>query len=159
MLSRQYGCSRHRGGRIHSDETKPVLRLWNERRGCGLPARRGPIPWQEELPRSGIDQGHRFEEAASGRPARSAPGLRVFTDLVPLNLSTILFKSFFGNYQYCVDHGIYSDPTGPSSSPYECRVLRGGSWINDEFSLRCADRSINLPGNRHRTIGFRLALE
>jgi Tol biopolymer transport system component/formylglycine-generating enzyme required for sulfatase activity/DNA-directed RNA polymerase subunit RPC12/RpoP len=45
------------------------------------------------------------------------------------------------------------DPKGPSSGSY--RSLRGGSWLNHEFDLRCSYRS-NLPFDPDLHIGFRI---
>ncbi|MFH1998245.1 MAG: SUMF1/EgtB/PvdO family nonheme iron enzyme [Planctomycetota bacterium] len=63
-------------------------------------------------------------------------------------------------YQFCVDNNIYNNPTGPSSSPFGGRVLRGGSWFLDEFSIRCSFRHSNdLPGFRSNYSGFRLVTQ
>jgi formylglycine-generating enzyme required for sulfatase activity len=60
-------------------------------------------------------------------------------------------------YQYCVDRGIYYNPPGPTSG--FLRVLRGGSWDNDVFFLRCAARNVDIPFNRMGATGFRLVLD
>lgn len=61
-------------------------------------------------------------------------------------------------YQYCVDHGIYDNPTGLSSGSY--RVIRGGSWYSYVPSPRCANRHYFFnPALRKLTVGFRLILE
>ncbi len=49
-----------------------------------------------------------------------------------------------------------SNPTGPATGQY--RVLRGGSWHSDEYSVRSADRHWIEPDTRDITIGFRCAL-
>ena len=46
------------------------------------------------------------------------------------------------------------DPVGPEASQ---RVLRGGAWDNAGRSLRSAFRKRRQPGDRHISIGFRLA--
>jgi formylglycine-generating enzyme len=51
----------------------------------------------------------------------------------------------------------YSNPRGPVSG--SSRVLRGGSWINVAFFLRCAIRGYGRPDIRGDSIGFRLALD
>jgi len=38
------------------------------------------------------------------------------------------------------------------------RVLRGGSWINNQNNCRAANRNRNNPNNRNNNIGFRLCL-
>ena len=37
-------------------------------------------------------------------------------------------------------------------------ALRGGSWNNNARNLRAANRNRNMPGNRNRNNGFRVAL-
>lgn len=51
---------------------------------------------------------------------------------------------------------IVNDPQGPKSG--QKRVLRGGSWHNDERVIRSAVRSFDAPNYRHDFIGFRLVL-
>ena len=48
------------------------------------------------------------------------------------------------------------DPVGPDSGQY--RVLRGGSFNNNEDNVRCAARNRNNPNNRNNNIGFRIFL-
>jgi hypothetical protein len=38
------------------------------------------------------------------------------------------------------------------------RVLRGGSWNNNENNTRCARRNRNNPNNRNNNIGFRIVV-
>jgi len=45
------------------------------------------------------------------------------------------------------------DPQGPSSGSY--RVIRGGSWSNDERNVRAASRFRDVPGFHNRDVGFR----
>ena len=47
------------------------------------------------------------------------------------------------------------DPTGPSSGSN--RVLRGGSWYDNAWGVRVANRHGETPGVRYGMIGFRLA--
>jgi eukaryotic-like serine/threonine-protein kinase len=49
-----------------------------------------------------------------------------------------------------------SDPTGPLEGQY--KVLRGGSWHSDMYSVRSADRQYLTPDTRDVSIGFRCAL-
>lgn len=59
------------------------------------------------------------------------------------------------------DEGYYKNsrrenPVGPASG--EFRVRRSGSWSNDPWNLRAANRDWNLPAHRDIGVGFRLAL-
>ncbi len=49
-----------------------------------------------------------------------------------------------------------NNPQGPTSG--ECRVLRGGSWFNDEASVRVANRLKSNPFTSTHVVGFRCAL-
>jgi formylglycine-generating enzyme required for sulfatase activity len=49
------------------------------------------------------------------------------------------------------------DPAGPVSGL--CRVLRGGSWANDEYRCRVAGRDYNDPTYKNDDLGFRLILQ
>ena len=48
------------------------------------------------------------------------------------------------------------NPTGPSRG--ECRVLRGGSWFNDDRDLCVSGRGGSTPDGRGSNFGLRLAL-
>ncbi len=67
-------------------------------------------------------------------------------------------------YEWCSDwYGEYSsssqtNPTGPTSSEYPYRVLRGGSWGYDARVCRVSFRINNSPDDRNFFNGFRLAL-
>ncbi|MCK4415287.1 MAG: SUMF1/EgtB/PvdO family nonheme iron enzyme [Candidatus Eisenbacteria sp.] len=53
-----------------------------------------------------------------------------------------------------------TDPTGPDSEPWRMRVIRGGSWLNDNGEgnvLRCASRHYTLPNLGRDCFGFRAA--
>ena len=39
------------------------------------------------------------------------------------------------------------------------KVLRGGSWNNNEENVRAANRNNNQPDNRNNNIGFRCVVE
>jgi len=48
-----------------------------------------------------------------------------------------------------------NNPKGPSSGQY--RVLRGGAWDNNQYSVRAATRSYSTPATRYNHVGFRCA--
>ncbi len=64
-------------------------------------------------------------------------------------------------WEWCQDwYGSYSssaqtNPTGPSSG--SCRVLRGGSWLNNARRCRVATRDRGAPSYRDDYLGLRLA--
>ena len=64
-------------------------------------------------------------------------------------------------FEWCLDwYGSYSseaqtDPSGPESGSY--RVLRGGSWINTSYIVRCSYRPYSHPELRTFNYGFRCA--
>jgi formylglycine-generating enzyme required for sulfatase activity len=49
----------------------------------------------------------------------------------------------------------YENPAGPSSGEY--RMLRGGSWHDDAYYVRCAIRHRCDPDRRYANVGFRCA--
>ncbi|MHC4212829.1 MAG: formylglycine-generating enzyme family protein [Planctomycetota bacterium] len=57
------------------------------------------------------------------------------------------------------DTSPYDNPQGPASSPWDCRVLRGGSWLSDAFFCLVALRGEYDPDFRFFHIGFRLVLD
>jgi formylglycine-generating enzyme required for sulfatase activity len=58
-------------------------------------------------------------------------------------------------YTDCHEEGIVRDPLGPDNG--ECRVLRGGSWLLNDFSCRSADRVRVIPDLRFNFNGFRVS--
>jgi formylglycine-generating enzyme required for sulfatase activity len=48
-----------------------------------------------------------------------------------------------------------TDPNGPASSPYGCRVLRGGFWSDLAYSARCAGRRYYNDNGANQDMGFR----
>ena len=39
------------------------------------------------------------------------------------------------------------------------RVIRGGSWLSEPDSIRCAKRSPSPPNSRYNVLGFRVVME
>jgi len=65
--------------------------------------------------------------------------------------------------EWCLDwYGEYggnaTDPSGPASSPYSDRVIRGGGWDYSAFGCRSALRFDDDPDNAYSIYGFRLCL-
>jgi formylglycine-generating enzyme required for sulfatase activity len=50
-----------------------------------------------------------------------------------------------------------TDPQGPGSSPWGYRVLRSGSWYDNSFTPRCANRGGSTPTTQYYNLGFRCA--
>ena len=48
------------------------------------------------------------------------------------------------------------NPGGPKESEFSARVVRGGSWSDNDNSARVSDRDSSYPGFRFDDIGFRL---
>jgi formylglycine-generating enzyme required for sulfatase activity len=59
-------------------------------------------------------------------------------------------EDWYGNY----DGSSVTDPAGPSSG--QSRVLRGGSWFDNVFLCRSANRLRYYPDSRFSSLGFRL---
>ena len=60
-------------------------------------------------------------------------------------------NDWYGNYS----DGRLTNPKGPSSGSN--RVIRGGSYSNNEWSARVSHRNDTDPGKRYKNLGFRLA--
>ena len=66
--------------------------------------------------------------------------------------------------EWCADwYGAYYYQTSPEENPAgpgngSHRVLRGGSWANDEGRMRISYRNNEYPYNSARSLGFRLAI-
>lgn len=57
-------------------------------------------------------------------------------------------------YQTSVDENLTQNPKGPPNGDF--RVLRGGSWYNDNDNCRVSNRGSNYPDNRNDSDGFRV---
>jgi len=55
-------------------------------------------------------------------------------------------------------HDITTSVTLAGGTYRHHRVVRGGSWINNQRNARCAYRNRNQPDNFNNNIGFRLVL-
>jgi formylglycine-generating enzyme required for sulfatase activity len=61
-------------------------------------------------------------------------------------------SDYYGKEYYSNSPSV--DPNGPSSGKARC--LRGGSWVNPEFLLRCSFRGGPAPVTRGSNVGFRV---
>ena len=59
-------------------------------------------------------------------------------------------------YKKCLEDGVLENPTGPDSGGR--RVMRGGGSFSSPVRCRPSYRGLFRPGDRDRSIGFRLAL-
>ena len=57
-------------------------------------------------------------------------------------------------WEWCLNK--YDDPSDTSPCGEDRRVLRGGSWDDDQPNSRCASRFVNHPVIRNYHLGFRL---
>jgi sulfatase modifying factor 1 len=55
---------------------------------------------------------------------------------------------------YYVNLGNTKNPGGPLTG--QKKVVRGGSWIDNAFFLRCTARNCYPPGTKREIIGFRV---
>ncbi len=61
-------------------------------------------------------------------------------------------QDWYGDYPF----GAVTDPTGPVSG--KNHIIRGGSWYNDDSSLRSACRGVSPPDGANSLMGFRLVM-
>jgi formylglycine-generating enzyme required for sulfatase activity len=64
-------------------------------------------------------------------------------------------RSVLGAYPYRVDDG---RERVERQEMADVRVVRGGSWADDQINVRCAYREFNSPDGRANTIGFRVVI-
>ena len=58
-------------------------------------------------------------------------------------------------YQKRTDGVVVTDPTGPSDSPTQEKVIRGGSWVSLEDEITTYARDKAFPNYRYYNLGFR----
>jgi formylglycine-generating enzyme required for sulfatase activity len=133
----EYSC---RGGR-------PSSKPWGIGDGTSLSSREANFDGNSPLPPGGANKGPFLESTCRvGSYAANALGL----------------YDMHGNvWEWCADwagpypEGDATNPTGPAWG--SARVMRGGGWGNPAELLRAGDRRSFGPGDRHFTLGFRLA--
>ena len=92
--------------------------------------------------------------------AATGPNLQQTTDVGSYGANPWGFFDMHGNiWEWCSDWkanypgGSLTDPTGPASG--SSRVTRGGSWPDDAYYHRSAERQNLTPGYRLHNLGFR----
>jgi Uncharacterized conserved protein len=60
-------------------------------------------------------------------------------------------------YQKRTDDVVIENPTGPSDSPTQEKVIRGGSWVSLEDEITTYSRDKAFPNYRYYNLGFRCA--
>jgi len=61
----------------------------------------------------------------------------------------------YANYANVVDNDPEADA---SAGALRARVVRGGSWLDDQYVVRAADRRGDSPGVRYYRLGFRVVV-
>jgi len=59
-------------------------------------------------------------------------------------------------WEWCLNKHDKPNITASRNRDFDRRVLRGGSWNNNQDNARSADRNRNNPNNRNNNIGFRV---
>jgi formylglycine-generating enzyme required for sulfatase activity len=120
-------------------------------------AARGPksaiYPWGDQPP---LDHSHANYDSNVGSPTPIG--------LYPAGNSVEGLCDLLGNVlEWCSDwydpygDGRQDNPTGPTSG--EAKILRGGSWARNPWSIRVSSRNRSEPTTRTNAIGFRCAGE
>ncbi len=82
-------------------------------------------------------------------------GRTLAVGLYPQGRSPFGFDDLSGNvWEWCLNDEVKRD--GMSIDSNASRVLKGGSWDNDNLYLRAADRLVNGTGDRSSGFGFRV---
>lgn len=102
-------------------------------------------PWGNEEPSSGFNVanfGNKFNRS-----------LKI--DEYPSNTSYFKVVNMAGNVaEWCMD--TYKNTDLKYNKTEFRKVVRGGSWEDDRFFLRCTARNSFLPGDKKNVIGFRI---
>jgi formylglycine-generating enzyme required for sulfatase activity/energy-coupling factor transporter ATP-binding protein EcfA2 len=135
------------GARLGYEVRLPMEPEWQRAATGGDPAR--IYPW-------GGDWDPR-QEPWRANTVESDLGRSTAVGLYPLGASPAGLLDMAGTiYEWCLNAFDDPDDSGLPGKREDRRVLRGGSWNNNQDNARSANRNRNNPNNRNNNVGFRV---
>jgi hypothetical protein len=132
-------------------------RWLSERRGKAI---RLPDEWEWQWAAQSAEPGYLYPWGEEWRDHaantdESGIGRTIAVGVYPAGRSHQGVYDLAGNvWEWC--RNAYDDPNAKRPGKDESRVLRGGSWINNQDNARADNRNNNHPNNRNNNIGFRV---